>query len=482
MANVFKANQFFAQKDYINAEIEYAKSARIGSPHAYYQLAVMNYNGYGMEPDIAKAAIWFYLAAESNFHDSKHQFELIYQACNPEQQAQLIQQADLFKNTFGLAAVIQKYYPVLKPVENDAKVKLNSEFGETDLEQLDFETDDLLSELDFDWQDADETGYNYDSMARQRINASLKSDALLNPPYFAIVDFYIADDGSTRHLMPFSVLGNAKRGIEFLSHAQISSPEFNQTQVYYPARVSLGVARYDRFRLKKEFSRIHTKVRREAARLKKQTTDRQAQYEYAMMMATFPWLANSEHHRSDLLAKLAEQGFVPAQYEYGLNLYQQQTDIKKGINWLSEAAKYGDSKAQYQLGQIIKYSPYVENSDAKALFWYQLSANEQAYSALKAAEILLLSSDLTLRDLTKAKMLLAERKNIFRQNPMYFYLNAIINKEQPNRDFKAAVSSLKTAITLAQERHWNTQKWESELEDWTFGRVIISEEGQLEDK
>ena len=83
-ADIFKADRLFTEKNYHQAKQEYLKAAKIGNPHAYYQLANMYYKGLGSEQDPLNALIYFSLAAEYNFHNSEEVLNTILKGISAE--------------------------------------------------------------------------------------------------------------------------------------------------------------------------------------------------------------------------------------------------------------------------------------------------------------------------------------------------------------------------------------------------------------
>ncbi|MDU0354983.1 hypothetical protein RS130_14690 [Paraglaciecola aquimarina] len=254
------------------------------------------------------------------------------------------------------------------------------------------------------------------------------------------------------------------------------APNFKGTRVNFLNRSYMGSATYSKFQMKEEYERLYDKLRRMVKRLKV-SNKREDKYQYAMMLLTFTWLNQEDGEAIALLKEVAKAGHPLAQFEYGSKLYREQTDIEQGIYWISEASKYGLPKAEYRLASILQSSPWVINDEKKALFWYQ-SALEKDYPAakLRAAELKMLASDTSLHDFDAANELLAQLKESQRENPEYYFLLAIAEKNKPSRNFSNVINYVEQAIDLGERFNWDVSYWQALIEKWTKGSVTIVED------
>lgn len=194
------------------------------------------------------------------------------------------------------------------------------------------------------------------------------------------------------------------------------------------------------------------------------------------MLLTFTWLKQEEGEAEELLRKAAEQGQPFAQYEYGAKLYREQTNIEQGVHWISQASKYGLAKAEYLLGTIHLYSPWIKNDEKKALFWFESAMKKEHQAAkLKVAKLKLLAMNTNLHDIPAATVYLTDLKTSQRDNPEYYFLLAISHKNRENRDFGQVIRNVEKAIDLGEKYNWDVSYWQGLVEKWTTGKVYIAD-------
>ncbi|WP_016956650.1 tetratricopeptide repeat protein [Catenovulum agarivorans] len=476
-ASVLKGSVYFAEKNYTKAYEEYSRSAQLGNAHAYYQLAVMAYNGLGQAANEGQAAVWFYLAAEQNFQDAEKMYQDILAMFDPKQQKIIQQQAAHYQKIFGQKSIKQKYYPTITPERLTTQIVVTQSLTADDENAFADEFDEVLADIEFDMEDSDGVGFNWNKMNQQRLNAAAKSDKLMNAPYLALVDYYLATDGSLRDLMPFNQLGRIDRAMGALKSTLLEPATYVESPVNFIQRASLGVARYDSFKMMDKFPRLYTKIKRQAAKLRKDKSA-DGQFELAMMLANFSWVKKHPTEEIDILTDLANQHMVAAQYELGLALYRQQIDVEQGINWLFTAAQYGHEKAAFHLAQIIQFSPWVTHDTHKAYLWYQQSES-LIPAQLKLTEINLTAKDKNLNNFKLAKTRLNKLKKLANKDPDYEFLSALYFKNKPSRNLPLALKHMRTAIRLADSYNWDSSAWQDMLADWTQGRVTITKEGEV---
>ena len=87
------------------------------------------------------------------------------------------------------------------------------------------------------------------------------------------------------------------------------------------------------------------------------------------------------------MAKRAEQGHAPSQFNLGVMYSQGQgvsQDYKEAVRWYLAAAEQGYESAQYGLGDMYYDGQGVSQDYKEALRWY-LAAAEQGYSSAQVA-------------------------------------------------------------------------------------------------
>lgn len=461
-ADLLKANTDFKNKDYAQATTAYLEGAELGSAHAYYQLGVIHSMGLGTPKDPVNALIYFYLAAQQNYHNASSLLYKMLSNLDTEQQQSI---KALLKNYESQQAEIQeKYFPVINQNNLAFKVTFN---GKAALEHKVY-SEDLQTDSTFDEFDISSGGFDDEEDDSTTSIISSKKPIL-------IVEHDVGSDGSIRNILDIQKRGATIKYREAYKLFPLAKPEFKGMPVEFIHRAYIGAAVYDGFDIREEYPALHRELR---MLLKKGTDDNTLveQYNYAMALLNFPWLATEPDQAEFALKKLSKKGHPSAMYEYGLKLYREQKNIPQAIHWISEASKFGLARAEYRLAKILQTSPWVMADDSKALFWYE-SAMEKGHAAstLRATEIKLTSKDLSLRDVNGAIEYLAQVKDSQTANPEYFHLLALSYKDRKQRDFKLVVENLETAIRIANRANWDVSEWEDLLATLTTGRVSITE-------
>ncbi|MDO7085543.1 SEL1-like repeat protein [Pseudocolwellia sp. AS88] len=471
-SNVFNANNLYSQLNFEQARIAYLEATKVGSPHAYYQLGTIYYKGQGIKPDFLSSLIWFSLAAEYQYNDSENIVAQLMESIDPEQRPEVQKLVDNFKAKHGKKIITQKYLPEIITPELHNKIKFISyeeeqsiveSFNDFDGSQLD---DDVLLAL-LDENNTEITADDLPTVKNPR-----------NLPYFSVVDYDIAADGSIRNVTELHSIGrqaNIDTAIYNLSMNNIKPPIFNNKPTGFMKRGYLGVAKYSRATMRNKHKDLYNSIKRITKKLaqSKSANDR---YKHTMALLYFTWAPQKKGMAIKMLKTLAEEGHVNAQYEYGLYLYREQLNLKEAIKWLSLASQFGLSKAEYRLAKILQDSPWVVNDERKSLFWYESAAQQNHPTAtLKAAELRLLAKDKSLHDQEAAVNYLKSIESIQSDNPEYNYLVAISHLKGEYRDFKKVVNHLRLAIARGKKLNWDVSLWEEQLDRWTTGNVYIKD-------
>lgn len=469
-ANVLQGDRYFDQLNYKQARLEYLKSAEIGSPDAYYQLGLLNIKALGQKQDIKQAILWFSLAAESDFSDAKEIVEQIYQQLSQESVVQLKNMVQAIMQQYGKAKIEQLYFPeiltdkleqVIAFSGEEEKGELNHDIGDEDFSEPDFDT----AEFETGFEEDENSGFSDDLFS---FSKKLKKRAKM-----AIVDYEIAPDGTLRNINPLHKIGRTKTILERLSSQRLTPPLFEGEPVYFTQRAYFGMATLDKFSFKEKHPGFYQTLRRMASRNQK-SPKLEDQYRYAMLLFHFPWLAKQEGEAEKALKNTAEGGHAGAQYEYGLNLYREQKNIPEAVQWFSKSAKRGLKDAEYFLGDLMLRSPWIKHDEKKALYWFELAAQQGFYPALiRAAELRLTIEDEASRNLNTAINYLDKAQKASRYNPEYFYLRALSFRHKDNRNLKQAFSNMRRAIQLADSHNWDSSEWSDMLEHWMTGQIRV---------
>ncbi|MDU0352508.1 hypothetical protein RS130_00055 [Paraglaciecola aquimarina] len=291
---------------------------------------------------------------------------------------------------------------------------------------------------------------------------------------FLILDHDIARDGTVRNLIDIQKMGTTLSIKNEYSLFPMPPPVYKEQPVEFIHRAYMGAATYSKFTMVRENEPMYENIIRSTKKLKSATSLNQ-QYQYAMALQNFTWLAQEENEVNRRLLSLSKQGHPLAMYEYGLKLYREQSDIPQAVEWISLAASYGLANAEYRLGKLLTTSPWIEQ-DEKAVFWFD-SALEKGHlpATLKAIELKLTASDQSLHNQDTAVALLEKIAANQTSNPEYFYLLALSHKNRKNRDFTLVIENLEKAIFMGRAKNWDTAEWQDLLARLTQGRVTISE-------
>ena len=464
-SSVFLADRLYKERNFEEAKNAYLTIAKHGNPHAYYQLANMYHKGLGTEKDSLNAMLYFYLAAEQDFHNSKEVIQNILSPLPVETQNNVLKILEDHRKEHGIDVINKRLFPVV--VEQNLNSFVTFE-GDEKLETVyhpeDIDMDDLYSD------------FNSDSFSDEDEDSSL--ELMMTPPKtpFLIIDHEVHKDGSVRYPRDVQKFGLHKSLLDEYVLFPIKGPEFDSKPVNFVSRTYLGAAAYSRFTMVEENEQMYSKILKQLRKYKSGDTlnDR---FNLAMLMLNFPWITQEENEAERILLSLSELGHSPAMYEYGLKLYREQTNIEEAIKWISQASRYGLARAEYRLAKILQDSPWVEFDERKALYWYESASSKgDAAAKIRATDILINAQDKGLVNLSKAKKYLESLAASQSKNPEYFYLLALSTKTGENRDIKSTIDNLRKAISLGQFANWDTSNWQGILQDITAGTIRIVEE------
>ncbi|AWB66066.1 sel1 repeat family protein [Saccharobesus litoralis] len=462
-ASIFKADKHYTSKEYELAKKGYLNAAKVGNPHAYYQLGQMYRQGQGVKPDLLNALIYFALAEEYDFHSSQKILNQLLESFTEIERQKIIAILDDYKRNNGKSQIEQKYYPELivanlqKKVLFDGESKLKTRFY---ADEYDAENE-MLNASDFGFDD-EESNDLYGIVSTPKL------------PYL-IVDNDIGRDGSVRYVSEVQKSGSVTSIIKQYKLFAGPKPTFDGKPVEFVNRVSMGAANFDRFALIRENEKLYGAILRAKKKLVKDQSLK-SQYELAMALQNFPWLEQEEGEVEKRLLDLSKQGHPSAMFEYGAKLYREQRDLDSAVKWISRASSYGLARAEYRLGKLLTTSPWVKQDEKKALFWFESAmVKDHIAATIKVIELKLLAKDKSLHDLDTAIKLLEKIESSQTSNPEYFYLLSLSHIDRKNRDYTQVIANLEHAITLASRFDWDVAEWESLLGRLTQGTVYITE-------
>lgn len=468
---LLEGDKYFSNQQYKKALEAYMQAAEQDQAKAFYQLGVMHYKGLGTSEQSFNALIWFSMAAEKGYDNASEIVDNLIASAAPEEKERIAELIKSSQLSFSKQLSYRQYQPKVKSKALDKKIMFDDLANLNDVE---FATDLGIDEsgtygLVQDGGDFYEELSDFDGGA-------VAGDFIVDTPYFLIVDYDIAPDGSIRNAVPVKHSGEIDSALFTLSLNTLPKPHLENDGVFFINRSYLGMARYNKYRMRKEYPIVFRNLRNSIQRLKDSERPKE-QYAYAMALQNFPWLSGEESDIDKYLLMAASNGFRAAQYEYGLNLYRQQRQIEDAIYWLSEAAKQEHPEAMYRIGRILTDSPWVEVNEKNALFWFNSAADKgHIVAKQKAALLKLLANDESLIDVDGARAYLADIEERQGDNPEYLYLQAMAHLKMQPRQLDKTVSYLRQAIKSGNGLNWDVSDWLKELNSWTTGGgVTISD-------
>jgi TPR repeat protein len=477
--NLTLADNYFAEKKYTQALAEYISLTKIGNPKAYYQLGVIHHNGFWVKKNFLESIIWFSLAAEYDYKDAGDIVKKLIAQVSAEQQPKVNKLIEVYIAKFGKSSVNKKYYPIINDKSIGFKINI--------VDNTDKYVTSDVTHLNSDPEPEDEDTFNssigsddFDSFSDSSIDTARSTeslDDLLNTPYFIVVDYDIAKDGSRRNLTPIESFGLIDKVLYSLKSTSITTPTFKDEPISFLDRTYKGLADYTKAEFKNKQSTLYYRIRKKQIRF--QNNDKLTsveKYKYASLLMNITWLPSTDEQINQLLKESAQDGVVLAQLEYGLKLYREQEDIKSALYWISKAAQQTNRRAEFTLGKILLDSPWVIRDENKALIWLESAAKKQHIPSIKKViELKLLAKDKTLHNTKEANEYLDNMSETQNMDPIYHYLRAIAYTQDESRQLGTAFQHMRKAISLASDLNWDITEWNDWLERWGQGRVTVQD-------
>ncbi|WP_070795873.1 SEL1-like repeat protein [Thalassotalea crassostreae] len=468
--DVVLADKYYVEQQYDLALNEYLSVAEEVNAKAYYQLGTMYYKGLGTKADEFKALVWFSMAAEHNYDNSKDLVSKLLAGLSNEDREKVLTQIKSYQLSYAKQGTYRQNKPEIIINSLSKKVLFD---GQPDLSEVDIITDYEYGSSSFSGNsaapDIDQEDFSsFDSLGDENM--------IPFEQYFLIADYDVAADGSIRNIIPIQTSGDVRSALHSLSMNTLPKPTVEDDETQFINRTFLGLAAYNKLRMKNENNYFYVKLNRQIRELN-QSEKPKDKYTQAMTLMIFPWLKQQKGDVDKLLRASAEQGFMKAQYEYGLKLYREQKEISDAVQWLYRAAKQGHRQAKYRLGRILLDSPWITKDEHKALFWLEEAASKGHIAATQTAiGVKLLATDEQLIDVNGAIDYLSQIEEQQNDNPEYNYLQAIAHLKMEPRQLSKSVEYIRTAIDLGDELNWDVAPWKAELKKWTSGgNVTISE-------
>lgn len=87
----------------------------------------------------------------------------------------------------------------------------------------------------------------------------------------------------------------------------------------------------------------------------------------------------------EIMKKLAEQNYLPAQARLGEMLDYAEAD-EEAVGWYLMAAIQGNAAGAYGLGKMYLSGEGIKKDPAQALYWYRFAAEKDSLNAIKVLE------------------------------------------------------------------------------------------------
>jgi len=471
-----QADSYFKKQQYDLALNDYLRAAETNEARAFYQLGVIYIKGLGVTKDEVKALVWFSLAANHNYDNSKEIVNKLFAHASEVDKAKLNKQAEVVKHKLKKNALYLDYMPEINVLTLNSKVRFGDE-EELDPAEFLKESESFgISMFGVDLNASasiSSSGSESGGLAGTDQNAGMLNVESASS-YYLIAEYDIAPDGSIRNVIAKDSTGNeeSNHALYDLRRTNIENPTLLENQAHFAGISYRGIASFNKYRMKNRFAYLYKTVRRQRTALQESDApvDR---YKYAMLLQTFPWLAYNNEQAMAALKEAAEYGYPLAEYQYGLKLYQQQTDPKQAIFWIGQAAKNGVNQAQYRLGGLLKNSPWIIQDEKKAIFWFEEAARQgHIIAKQKASEIKILTDDEQLQDIAGGALSLAAIDQQQNKDPQYQYLQAMAHAKMQNRDLPKAVRHIRRAISYGSSLNWDVTSWQAQLKNWTSGGEV----------
>ena len=462
--NVLKANTEFKKGNYAVALPLYEEGAKLGNAHAQYQLGVLYSKGLGVEPNVVSSMIYLSMAAEQKYHNAQSIIKNMRSSLDEQDLLLLNKAIEEEKKAHQITQ--QQFLPELRQSTMNMKVTFD---GKKALEQKVY-FEELVEFQNFD--DELQNSGGFDDLDD---GESLDVAIVVNNPGFLVVENDVASDGSVRYIRDIQKSGNTRRFLDAYKLFPLGQPEVGDKPTEFVHRAYMAAAIDDQFYLNDNLPQLYKETRR-ILRAAKNKPSLETLYQYAMAMVIFPWMQSDEGEAEMLLKNLAEKGHPGAMYEYGLQLYIQQKEISEAVRWITNASKYGLSRAEYRLGKLLQMSPWVVSDEKKSLFWFESAAEKGDEAAsLHVAKIKLTANDKSLMDVSGAIKHLEDIANSQSLNPEYQYLLSISYRLRPERDFKKSVELLEKAISMGMRTNWDTSEWQALLAKMLQGNITVKD-------
>jgi TonB family protein len=435
--------------DFANAKLTFERLAELGHAGARFNLALLYYQGQGVDKDPLKAYGWLSLAGESGNADAAKIGGRIYEELPPAQRVEADKLRDSLISRYGIAALNASLLPEIKKSD-----PAHYQIKETKLRQ------------------------NYPRGLKQ-----LGLEGAVD------VEYTISRDGNIKdiHVLEFSHEGFVDAAIRALRYHKYDPPlvDGHNVDIHgYRYRVPFDFESVDAFATrveerttgKKRDGRFEGRMDEFIADLLEQArADNPAsQYYYGHIMTTHNRVKRiTETEMNEWYLKSAQGGFSAAQYTLAYSLLYGRgcvADRAKAIAWLTLASEGDYPLAQLLLGRTLISMREGPEQVQKGLLWIDKAAqNDFPPAAMALAWLQATAGDEKIRNPGNALKLAA---GAYEDYPdQVTALETMTAAYAANGDFKKAVKFQEDAIDEAEDLDWNIQPLQLRLDAYMNGKA-----------
>jgi TonB family protein len=439
LANFTNAEKYYNQGEYSKSFDEYHKLAKLGNIRAQYRLAVMHFDGIGVEKNAIKAFAWSKTAGSSK-SSTKTLSDKIAKTLNGYELEKAHSLKDHYILNYGIIATNSTLGPILA----ESNLKNNSIFTE--------------------YGSHNDSNFNNVSINKEN-NAKLeypkkaikKSSRGWVDLYFNIYPNGKIHDISILQQYPHELFASA--AIEYVQ--KITFEFYMDNKRVTPNENIITIQRF-KFGEEGRSGLVGRKTKRKISEIYHSAVkgNIEDQYHYTNLFYTILNKTGmaSEKMINSWLFKASRYGFDLAQYRLGRNIYFGNScveDQQKGFEWIIKSAQRNNNKAQYLAYQIIHNNPKIKNVSGKpAHEWLTLSAeNNSDISQFILAKHSVAKLNLSDKDINLATKYLDNYAiNVGKTIDWYeTKIKLLITIKQ----FKEAKKSIKVAMKMAKKANWN---------------------------
>lgn len=417
----------YQQQNYAQALVNFQQVAHIGNVKGQLKVASMYEQGQGVEQDLLQSALYYALAADNQNKHAQSKLATLLDHLSHEQSQQYELLWPQLQRQYGRAAMARKSVPAMldKVVRISAAIPV---IGEHSVSGSVF------------------------ALRHSKV-ASL------------ILEYDIGRDGKVRDIEivknMYMAGVNTQRILDTMAERQFIASHLASNRKHkvtlYNERSIWGKRDLERHYVQTELPKVYHSLKK----LEDAAAQGHAysQYDLAMMYRLFPNLQKDPNADLyfDYIESAAKAGVVEALLEYADILLRGELlprNYKVAMALMHMAAKSGYARAQYKLGRKLLEGRIVQRDEKKALFWLQQAAEQDdGYAKFWLARLYLTAEDTQLRQPSKADALLDEVEHSQRNNPNWYYYQALADFAL--KDKAQALDRLNKGYAMAADLKWD---------------------------